>query len=157
MNVRVGSGGSSALGETVEGRSNVGRLSLADLRVLRVVLAAQIALGLLWGISMLFFAAQIALGDPSGPHIEKIALEGGAHFALVLGAILVWRAPERARDLLVVMIFLNALWAVTDAVYIPLFKLTAVDFYAKLVVNLALAIGLAVAGRRAGLLDLSRA
>jgi hypothetical protein len=157
MNVRVGSGVSSGLSETVEGTSKAGRVSLADVRVLRVMLAAQIVLGLLWGISMLFFAAQIALGDPSGPHIEKIALEGGAHFALVLGAILVWRAPERARDLLVVMIFLNALWAVTDAVYIPLFKLTAVDFYAKLLVNLALAIGLAVAGRRAGLLDLSRA
>jgi hypothetical protein len=157
MNVRVGSGASSVLGETSEPRSRAGQLSLASLRVLRVVLAAQIALGLLWGISMLFFAAQIALGDPSGPHIEKIALEGGAHFALVLGAILVWRAPERARDLLVVMIFLNALWAVTDAVYIPLFKLTAVDFYAKLLVNAALAIGLAVAGRLAGLLDLSRA
>ena len=157
MHARVGSGVSSALGETSEGRSRAGQLSLADLRVLRVVLAAQIALGLLWGISMLFFAAQIALGDPSGPHIEKIAFEGGAHFALVLGAILVWRAPERARDLLVVMIFLNALWAVTDAVYIPLLKLAAVDFYAKLLVNAALAIGLAVAGRRAGLLDLSRA
>lgn len=157
MNVRVGSGVSSALGETPEARSRAGHLTLAGLRALRVVLAAQIALGLLWGISMLFFAAQIALGDPSGPHIEKIALEGGAHFALVLAAVLVWRAPERARDLLVVMVFLNALWAVTDAVYIPLFKLTAVDFYAKLLVNAALAIGLAVAGRRAGLLGLNRA
>ena len=157
MNVRVGAGVSSALGQTSEASSRAGQLSRADLRVLRVLLAAQIALGLVWGISMLFFAAQIALGDPSGPHIEKIALEGGAHFALVLGAILVWRAPERARDLLVVMIFLNALWAVTDAVYIPLLKLTAVDFYAKLLVNAALAIGLAVAGRRARLLDLSRA
>lgn len=125
--------------------------------MLRVVLAAQIALGLVWGISMLFFAAQIALGDPSGPHIEKIALEGGAHFALVLGAILVWRGPERNRDLLLVMIFLNALWAITDALYIPLFHLGAVDFYAKLLVNAALAIGLTFAGRRAGLLDWSRA
>jgi hypothetical protein len=156
MNARVGSEVSSALGETSGARLKGGQLSVADLRVLRVVLAAQIALGLLWGISMLFFAAQIALGDPSGPHIEKIALEGGAHFALVLGAVLVWRAPERNRDLLLVMIFLNALWAVTDAVYIPLFKLGAIDFYAKLLVNAALAIGLAVAGRRAGLLDVNR-
>src|SRR5438046_7769984 len=100
MNVRVGSEMTAAVG--------AGELSAVNLRVLRVALAAQIALGLLWGISMLFFAAQIALGDPSGPHIEKIALEGGAHFALVLGAILVWRAPARARDLLVVMIFLTA-------------------------------------------------
>src|SRR5690242_14900133 len=156
MHAKVGSGISSGLGETSEASPRPSQISLADLRVLRGVLTAQIALGLLWGISMLFFAAQIALGDPSGPHIEKIALEGGAHFALVLGAILVWRAPERGRDLLVVMIFLNALWAVTDAVYIPLFKLTAVDFYAKLLINAALAIGLAIAGRRAGLLDLSR-
>jgi hypothetical protein len=132
------------------------QLTVFNLRVLRGALAAQIALGLLWGISMLFFAAQIALGDPSGPHIEKIAFEGAAHFALVFGAILVWRAPGRARDLLVVMIFLNALWAVTDAVYIPLLKLTAVDFYAKLVVNAALAIGLGIAAQRAGLLDLRR-
>jgi hypothetical protein len=109
-------------------------------------------LGLLWGISMLFFASTIALGDPSGPHIEKIALEGGAHFTLVLGAILVWRTPGQSRDVLVLMIFLNALWALTDLVYIPLFKLTAVDFYAKLLVNAALAIALAVAGRRAGIL-----
>jgi hypothetical protein len=152
MNMRDGSRVSSTRGET----SRAAQLTLNDVRVLRIALGAQIALGLLWGISMLFFAAQIALGDPSGPHIEKIALEGGAHFALVLGAILVWRAPRRARDLLVVMIFLNALWAVTDAVYIPLFRLTAVDFYAKLLVNAALAIALAVAGRRAGLLELSR-
>jgi len=154
MNVRVGSEMTSAVGAASS--RVVGELSAVNLRVLRVALAAQIALGLLWGISMLFFAAQIALGDPSGPHIEKIALEGGAHFALVLGAILVWRAPARARDLLVVMIFLNALWALTDAVYIPLFKLTAVDFYAKLLVNAALAIGLGLAGGRAGLLNLKR-
>src|SRR5438067_1782188 len=55
-------------------------------------------------------------------------------------AILVWRAPERARDLLVVMTFLNALWAVPDAVRSPRFKLAAVDFYAKLLVNAPLAI-----------------
>ncbi|MCA1646980.1 MAG: hypothetical protein LC797_16460 [Chloroflexi bacterium] len=121
-------------------------------RFLRGALAGQIVLGLLWGISMLFFASAIALDDHSGPHIEKIALEGGAHFALVFGAILVWRAPRQARDLLLVMIFLNALWALTDLVYIPLFKLTAVDFYAKLIVNAGLAIALAVAARRSGIL-----
>jgi hypothetical protein len=121
-------------------------------RFLRGVLALQIALGLLWGISMLFFAPAIALGDRSGPHIEKIALEGGAHFALVLAAVLVWRAPRQAHDVLVLMIFLNALWAVTDLVYIPLFGLTAIDFSVKLVVNAALAIGLAVAGRRAAII-----
>ena len=42
----------------------------------------------------LFFASAIALDDHSGAHIEKIAFEGAAHFALVLGAILVWRAPR---------------------------------------------------------------
>ena len=122
------------------------------MRFLRVALGLQVALGLLWGVSMLFFAAQIALGDPSGPHIEKIALEGGAHFALVLGAILVWRRPRESRSLLLVMVFLNALWAITDAVYIPVFHLTAVDFTAKLIVNAALAILLAVSGYRARLL-----
>ena len=129
-----------------------GQRVLAGSRILRLALIAQIGLGLLWGISMLFFAGPIALGDPSGPHIEKIALEGGAHFALVFGALLVWRAPLRTRDLLLVMIFLNALWAVTDAVYIPLFHLTAVDFYAKLIVNAGLAIALAVGGWRARIL-----
>ena len=121
-------------------------------RFLRAVLAAQVVLGLLWGVSMLFFASAIVLDDHSGPHIEKIALEGGAHFTLVLAAILVWRAPQRARDVLLLMIFLNGLWALTDLVYIPLFKLSAIDFYAKLLVNAALAISLAVAGRRAGIL-----
>lgn len=120
-----------------------------DLRALRVVLVAQILLGLLWGISMLFFARQIALGDPSGPHVEKIAIEGGAHFALVFGAIQVWRSPAASRPLLLTMIFLNALWALTDIVYIPLYSLTAIDFAVKLLVNAALAIGLGVAGRRA--------
>src|SRR3954466_14992772 len=67
----------------------------ADLRFLRVMLGLQIGLGLLWGISMLFFARQIVLEDPSGPHIEKIALEGAAHLALVFGAILVWRSPQQ--------------------------------------------------------------
>ena len=118
-------------------------------RFLRAVLAAQIVLGLLWGISMLFFASAIVLGDRSGPHIEKIAMEGGAHFTLVLGAILVWRFPREARLALLMMIFLNAVWAVTDLVYIPLFALTAIDFAVKLVVNALLAVGLAVAGRRA--------
>jgi hypothetical protein len=49
------------------------------------------------------------------------------------------------------MIFLNGVWAVTDLVYIPLVHLTEPDFYAKLVVNTVLAVGLAVAGRRAGI------
>jgi hypothetical protein len=50
------------------------------------------------------------------------------------------------------MIFLNGLWTLTDLVYIPLVQLTALDFYVKTLVNAVLAIGLAVAGRRAGLL-----
>jgi hypothetical protein len=37
----------------------------ADLRFLRIMLGAQIALGLLWGVSMLFFARQIVLGSPA--------------------------------------------------------------------------------------------
>jgi hypothetical protein len=127
-------------------------VAASGVRLLRAVLAAQVVLGLLWGISMLFFASAIALGDRSGPHIEKIAIEGGAHFTLVLGAILVWRYPREARLALLMMIFLNVIWAVTDAVYIPLFALTAIDFGVKLVVNAALAVGLAVAGRRAGII-----
>src|SRR5919199_1543036 len=129
-------------------------VSLTGLRALRVVLALQVVLGLLWGISMLFFAPKIVLGDPSGAHIEKIALEGGAHFMLVLGAVLVWRAPRESSSALVLMVFLNALWAITDLIYIPLFQLTALDFSVKLVVNAALAIGLFVTGWRAGLLRL---
>jgi hypothetical protein len=125
------------------------QIAQSDLRVLRAVLAAQVVLGLLWGISMLFFAPLIVLGDPSGPHVEKIAIEGAAHFSLVFGAVLAWRFPRESRPLLLMMIFLNGLWAVTDLVYIPLLKLTAVDFAVKLVVNAALAIALAVAGRRA--------
>ena len=117
--------------------------------LLRVVLSVQIVLGLLWGISMLFFAPLIVLGDASGPHVEKIAIEGGAHLMLVLAAILVWRAPWQARSVLVLMIFLNGLWALTDLVYIPLVHLTDADFFFKLVVNTGLAIGLVVAGRRA--------
>jgi hypothetical protein len=120
--------------------------------LLRVMLGLQIVLGLLWGISMLFFARQIVLGDPSGPHVEKIAMEGAAHLMLVLAALLVWRAPQRSRDVLVLMVFLNGLWTLTDLVYIPLVHLTAVDFYVKTVVNAVLAIGLAVAGRRGGLI-----
>jgi hypothetical protein len=113
-------------------------------------LALQVALGLLWGVSMLFFAPRIVLGDPSGPHIEKIAMEGGAHFVLVFAAVLAWRAPGRSRDVLLLMIFLNAVWALTDLVYIPLLRLADVDFYAKAAVNAGLAVGLAVAARRAG-------
>jgi hypothetical protein len=123
-----------------------------SLTALRVVLALQVVLGLLWGVSMLFFAPLIVLSDPSGPHIEKIALEGGAHFMLVFGAILVWRAPREAASALWLMIFLNAIWTITDLVYIPLFHLTALDFPAKLAVNALLTIGLAWSGWRAGLL-----
>ena len=124
----------------------------ADLRFLRVMLGLQVILGLLWGVSMLFFARQIVLGTAEGPHIEKIAMEGAAHMALVFGAVLVWRAPQRARDVLLVMIFLNALWTLTDLVYIPLLGLSEIDFYAKVIVNAFLAIGLALSGRRAGIL-----
>jgi hypothetical protein len=129
-----------------------GTIARGDLRFLRVMLGLQIALGLLWGISMLVFARQIVLGPPDGPHIEKIAMEGAAHLLLVFGAFLVWRAPARARDVLLLMIFLNALWTLTDLVYIPLLNLGEIDFYAKVVVNAVLAIGLALSGRRAGIL-----
>jgi hypothetical protein len=124
----------------------------ADLRFLRIMLGLQVILGLLWGISMLFFARQIALGAAEGPHIEKIAMEGAAHMALVFAAVLVWRAPARSRDVLLVMIFLNGLWTLTDLVYIPLVGLSEIDFYAKAIVNAILAIGLALSGRRAGIL-----
>ena len=127
-------------------------MTQADLRFLKVVLGLQIALGLLWGVSMLFFARQIVLGASDGPHIEKIAMEGAAHLMLVFGASLVWRAPARSRDVLLLMIFLNALWTLTDLVYIPLLNLSEIDFYAKVIVNAILAIGLALSGRRAGLL-----
>jgi hypothetical protein len=129
-----------------------GAIARGDLRFLRVMLGLQVALGLLWGVSMLFFARQIVLGAPDGPHIEKIAMEGAAHMTLVFGALLVWRAPYRARDVLLLMIFLNALWTVTDLVYIPLLGLGEIDFYAKVIVNAVLAIGLALSGRRAGIL-----
>lgn len=119
---------------------------------LRVMLALQVGLGLLWGISMLFFARQIVLGEEDGPHIEKIAMEGAAHLALVFGAVLVWRAPRRTRDVLLLLVFLNALWTLTDLVYIPLLGLDELDFYVKTVVNATLALGLALAGRRAGIL-----
>ncbi|MGH8915675.1 MAG: hypothetical protein ACRDZM_14315 [Acidimicrobiia bacterium] len=124
----------------------------ADLRVLRIALGLQIVLGLLWGISMLFFARQIVLGAPDGPHIEKIAIEGAAHMALVFGAILVWRDPERNRGALAMMIFLNVLWTLADLVYIPLLGLSEIDFYAKVIVNALLAVSLTFAGRRTGLI-----
>src|SRR5215208_6819880 len=124
----------------------------ADLRFLRIMLGLQVGLGLLWGVSMLFFARQIVLGASEGPHIEKIAMEGAAHMALVFAALLVWRAPPRSRDVLLVMIFLNALWTLTDLVYIPLLGLGEIDFYAKALVNAILAVGLALSGRRAGIL-----
>ena len=116
------------------------------------MLALQVALGLLWGVSMLFFARQIVLGDGSGPHVEKIAMEGAAHLALVFGAVLVWRAPRRGRDVLLLMVFLNGLWTLTDLVYIPLLGLDEQDFYVKVVVNAVLAVGLVIAVRRAGIL-----
>jgi hypothetical protein len=56
---------------------------------------------------MLCFAPVIVLEDSSGPHIEKIAMEGGAHLMLVLAALLVWRTPLQSRDVLRLMIFLN--------------------------------------------------
>ena len=121
-------------------------------RFLRLMLALQVGLGLLWGVSMLFFARQIVLGAEDGPHIEKIAMEGAAHLALVFGAVLVWRAPRRTRDVLLMLVFLNALWTLTDLVYIPLLGLDEWDFYVKTVVNAILALGLALAGRRAGIL-----
>jgi len=121
-------------------------------RFLRLMLALQVGLGLLWGVSMLFFARQIVLGAEDGPHIEKIAMEGAAHLALVFGAVLVWRAPRRTRDVLLLLVFLNALWTLTDLVYIPLLGLDEWDFYVKTVVNAILALGLALAGRRAGIL-----
>jgi hypothetical protein len=126
----------------------------SDLRSLRIMLGFQVALGLLWGVSMLFFARQIVLGSPDGPHIEKIAMEGAAHMMLVFGAFLVWRAPTRlqSRGVLLMMVFLNALWTLTDLVYIPLLGLSEADFYAKVIVNGFLAIGLWLAGRRAGIL-----
>ncbi len=133
-------------------RSDFGAVPRGDLRFLRVMLGLQVALGLLWGVSMLFFARQIVLGTPDGPHIEKIAMEGAAHMMLVFGAILVWRAPYRSRDVLLLMIFLNGLWTLTDLVYIPLLGLSEIDFYAKVIVNAVLAIGLALSGRRAGIL-----
>ena len=129
-----------------------GAIARGDLRFLRIMLGFQVALGLLWGVSMLFFARQIVLGSPDGPHIEKIAMEGAAHMMLVFGAFLVWRAPYRSRDVLLMMIFLNALWTLTDLVYIPLLGLDEIDFYAKVIVNAFLAIGLTLSGRRAGIL-----
>lgn len=123
------------------------------LRNLRIVLALPIVLGLLWGISMYVFAKQIVIGANEGPHIEKIAMEGATHLTLVLAAILVWRAPERSRDVLLLMIFLNALWTLADLVYIPVLDLDELDFFVKVVVNAVLAIALAVAGWRAGILS----
>ena len=101
---------------------------------------------------MLFFAPRIVLGDLPATHIEKIAMEGGAHLMLVLAAILAWRAPRHSRDVLPLMDFLNGLWALTDLVYIPLVHLTDLDFYAKAAVNIGLAVGLTGAARRAGAL-----
>ena len=129
-----------------------GTVPQGDLRFLRIMLGLQVILGLLWGVSMLFFAREIVLGTPDGPHIEKIAMEGAAHMTLVFGAVLVWRAPQRARDVLLLMVFLNGLWTLTDLVYIPLLGLSEIDFYAKVIVNAILTVGLALSGRRTGLL-----
>ena len=137
------------VGQVEAGVTGAPRLGLA---FLCGMLGLQIVLGLLWGIAMLFFAPMIVLGDPSGPHIEKIAMEGGAHLMLVLSALLVWRAPQQSRDVLWLMVFLNSVWALTDLVYLPLVHLTILDFYVKLAVNAALAVGLMAAGRRAGIL-----
>ncbi len=134
-----------------ESGSRVSTEATANLRFLRIMLGLQVALGLLWGVSMLFFARQIVLGSSDGPHIEKIAMEGAAHMTLVFAALLVWRAPHRSRDVLLVMIFLNGLWTLTDLVYIPLQGLSEIDFYAKVIVNAVLAIGLFLASRRAGI------
>jgi hypothetical protein len=136
-------------GERGDTESRLGEATRPGPGLLRAMLGLQVVLGLLWGISMLFFAPVIALEDRSGPHIEKIAIEGGAHLMLVLAAVLVWRAPRQSRSVLLLMIVLNGIWAVTDLVYIPLFHLTALDFHVKLLVNLVLTVGLAVAGRRA--------
>jgi hypothetical protein len=129
-----------------------GATTRSNLGFLHVMLGLQVALGLLWGVSMLFFAKQIVLNNNSDEHIEKIAMEGAAHFALVFGAILVWRAPRRAESALWMMVFLNALWTLTDLVYIPVLGLNGLDFYAKTIVNAILAIGLFLAGRRSGIL-----
>jgi hypothetical protein len=126
--------------------------AVAKIGLLRVALALQIAAGLLWGVSMLGFARQIVLSDPSGPHLEKIALEGATHLALVFGALLVWRDPIAGRSALLVMIVLNALWVLTDLVYIPLLGLSEADFYAKVVVNAGLAVLLTLGGKRARVL-----
>ena len=63
----------------IENGSGSRVISTADLRFLRVMLGLQVILGLLWGVSMLFFARQIVHGAAEGPHIEKIAMEGAAH------------------------------------------------------------------------------
>ena len=55
------------------------------------------------------------LGSGEGPHIEKIAMEGAAHMALVFGAVLVWRAPQRNQGVLMLMIFLNGITPAFDA------------------------------------------
>lgn len=133
-------------------QSHPGQATAGNLRFLRIMLGLQVILGLLWGISMLFFAQMIVMGNASGEHIEKIALEGAAHMMLVFGAILVWRDPYGSRSALLMMIFLNALWTLTDLVYVPLLGLTATDFPAKILVNAILAIGLAWSGRRAGVI-----
>ena len=135
--------------ELGEGESRVSDGSRAGVGFLRVVLGLQVVLGLLWGISMLFFAPLIVLGDPSGPPIEKIAMEGGAHLMLVLAAGFVWRAPWHSQSVLLLMIFSNGLWALTDLVYIPLVDLTDPDFFVKVAVNAGLAIALLCAARRA--------
>lgn len=120
--------------------------------MLRAVLVVQIGAGLLWAISMLLFTQQIVLGEASGPHLEKILLEGTTHLMLVFGAVLVWLAPAQSRGVLLLMIFLNAMWAVVDMYALPAYKLPLADFGAKIVINGGFAIGLTFGGRRAGIL-----
>ena len=49
----------------------------------------RVVLGLLWGVSMLFFARRIGGlgGFPRARIIEKIAMEGAAHMTLVFGGL----------------------------------------------------------------------
>ena len=50
----------------------------AGLGALRVVLGLQVALGLLWGVSMLSSPPVSSWATRPAPHMEKIAMEGGA-------------------------------------------------------------------------------
>jgi hypothetical protein len=93
--------------DTVLRKDGAGSVAIpqADLRFLRIMLGLQVALGLLWGVSMLIFARQIVLGAPDGPPYREDRHGGRSAPDAGLGAILVWRAPQRARDVLLLMIF----------------------------------------------------